>query len=167
MRALSLWQPWASAMALGVKRIETRHWSTSYRGPMAIHAAKRLTAEEREFLADMREDGFYPELTEALPLGAIVAVGRLVAILPTDDLRDRISPLERAWGNYASRELVKGQWKRRYGWQFEDIVPLSVPVPFKGAQGLFDIPDAVLRLDYRPPATAEPVAAVAAQGSLL
>lgn len=27
MKAISLWQPWASAMALGLKSIETRHWS--------------------------------------------------------------------------------------------------------------------------------------------
>lgn len=41
MRALSLWQPWASLIALGVKTIETRGWSTKYRGPLLIHAAKR------------------------------------------------------------------------------------------------------------------------------
>lgn len=28
MRALSLWQPWASAIAAGAKKIETRGWST-------------------------------------------------------------------------------------------------------------------------------------------
>ena len=26
MKAISLWQPWASAIALGAKRIETRSW---------------------------------------------------------------------------------------------------------------------------------------------
>lgn len=39
MKALTLWQPWASLVALGVKTIETRSWSTGYRGPLAIHAA--------------------------------------------------------------------------------------------------------------------------------
>jgi activating signal cointegrator 1 len=38
---LTLWQPWASLVALGVKTIETRSWSTKYRGPIAIHAAAR------------------------------------------------------------------------------------------------------------------------------
>lgn len=38
MKALTLHQPWASLVALGVKRIETRSWSTSYRGALAIHA---------------------------------------------------------------------------------------------------------------------------------
>jgi hypothetical protein len=42
IKAISLWQPWASLMALGLKRHETRHWPTAYRGPIAIHAAKTL-----------------------------------------------------------------------------------------------------------------------------
>ncbi len=41
MKAISLHQPWASLVATGVKTIETRSWSTKYRGPLAIHAAKR------------------------------------------------------------------------------------------------------------------------------
>lgn len=41
MKALTLWQPSASLIAREVKRIETRSWSTDYRGPLAIHAAAR------------------------------------------------------------------------------------------------------------------------------
>lgn len=54
MKALSLTQPWASLVAVGAKRIETRSWRTSYRGPLAIHAAKlrsrtlRMVPGERE-----------------------------------------------------------------------------------------------------------------------
>jgi activating signal cointegrator 1 len=39
---LTLWQPWASLISLGVKSIETRSWSTQYRGPLAIHAAAKV-----------------------------------------------------------------------------------------------------------------------------
>lgn len=39
MKALTLWQPWASLIALGEKRYETRSWATSYRGLLAIHAS--------------------------------------------------------------------------------------------------------------------------------
>ena len=41
MKALTLHQPWASLIAIGAKKIETRSWATSYRGPLAIHAAVR------------------------------------------------------------------------------------------------------------------------------
>jgi len=30
MKTISLWQPWASAVAVGSKTIETRHWPTNY-----------------------------------------------------------------------------------------------------------------------------------------
>lgn len=38
---LTLHQPWATLIALGVKTIETRSWSTKYRGPIAIHAGTK------------------------------------------------------------------------------------------------------------------------------
>lgn len=52
MKLISLWEPWASLMAIGAKKIETRSWATSYRGWLAIHAAKRWTAAERDFASD-------------------------------------------------------------------------------------------------------------------
>jgi activating signal cointegrator 1 len=45
MRALSLWQPWASLIFDGRKTIETRDWEMLYRGPLAIHASKKVDAE--------------------------------------------------------------------------------------------------------------------------
>ena len=41
MKAISLWQPWASAMARGHKQNETRGWPTSHRGDLLICSAKR------------------------------------------------------------------------------------------------------------------------------
>lgn len=45
MKAITLWQPWASLIACGAKTIETRSWGTPYRGPLAIHASKRMNQE--------------------------------------------------------------------------------------------------------------------------
>jgi hypothetical protein len=42
MKAITLTQPWATLVAIGAKKIETRSWATAYRGPLAIHAAKGL-----------------------------------------------------------------------------------------------------------------------------
>lgn len=41
MKALTVRQPWAWAIARGYKSIENRGWTTAYRGTLAIHAAKR------------------------------------------------------------------------------------------------------------------------------
>lgn len=40
MKAISLHQPWASWIAEGKKTIETRMWSTRYRGPLLICSTK-------------------------------------------------------------------------------------------------------------------------------
>jgi len=40
VKFLTLVQPWASLIAEGHKSIETRGYSTKYRGPLAIHAGK-------------------------------------------------------------------------------------------------------------------------------
>ena len=42
VRALSIMQPWAWLIVAGHKDIENRSWPTSFRGPVLIHAGKRL-----------------------------------------------------------------------------------------------------------------------------
>ncbi len=112
MKALTLWQPWATLVAIGAKRVETRSWSTSYRGPLAIHAA---TTDRHLYERCGPPDFFVPtELAQAipglrwrfnplpgmvmkngyrkrptfligdvpLPLGAVVATCRLVDVVP-------------------------------------------------------------------------------------
>ena len=41
VKAISLYQPWASYIANGHKTIETRSWYTSYRGDLVICSSKR------------------------------------------------------------------------------------------------------------------------------
>ena len=134
MKAISLWQPWASAIALGYKHVETRHWSTTYRGPLAIHAAIRWTQEQRDFAAGERALGRLPKM---VPLGAIVATCHLVDVRPTDELKFTVSAIERIYGNYDSG---------RYGWVLEDITPLDDPIAFKGKQGFFNVPNKVFQM---------------------
>ena len=40
MKAISLWEPWASLIRTGAKTWETRSWSTNYRGELLICASK-------------------------------------------------------------------------------------------------------------------------------
>ena len=51
--------PRAMLIALGAKRVETRSWSTSYRGPLAIHASSRINREAAMSLDE-------PSIQEAL-----------------------------------------------------------------------------------------------------
>jgi hypothetical protein len=132
VKAISLWQPWASAIPLGLKRIETRGWSTNYRGPIVIHAAKRMDAQQREFIAREYQAGRLPR---ELPLGCLVATARIVEVLPSEILRDLISYVERIYGVYDDG---------RFGWVLSDIRAIE-PVPYKGGQGFFNVPDELIR----------------------
>lgn len=75
---------------------------------------------------------------EDLPLGAIVAVCRLVACQEMTPPLIRLVPEpERSFGNYEPG---------RFMWMLEDIRKLSLPFPMRGQQGLFDVelPDGIL-----------------------
>lgn len=160
MKCVSLWQPWASAIPFGWKRIETRGWWTSYRGPLAIHAAKRWTGEEREDAADFARLTGDERFAGALPLGAIVATCMLTDCIRTEQLlgSGRVSQTEQAFGNYG---------RGRYGWLLSDIVALPEPFAFRGAQGFFDVPDEVFAPGYRSLEIAAPAKAKPAQQELL
>lgn len=117
MKALTLTQPWATLVALGAKRIETRSWSTPYRGTLAIHAAKGFPRWAKDACL---EPEFAIELgSDVLPTGAVIATCRLISCLPT-------------------REL--GRW----AWLLADVKLLPVPIPAKGALGLWDWNDDAL-----------------------
>lgn len=85
MKALTIRQPWASLIALGVKTIETRSWSTRYRGPIAIHAGK---ADTDRWMLDHREAwGALGRVIggAAPPRGAVVATATLADCVPMID----------------------------------------------------------------------------------
>lgn len=153
MKCISLWQPWASAVAMGLKRYETRSWACppSLIGkPLAIHAAKRDTDEQlrrwlaHEFLAETDEElakdikewpydaGRAMATYDALPRGAVVCITKVVQCWRTDDLvttPDMLTTEERAWGDYTPG---------RYAWQLEMIYRFEDAPACVGRQGLFD-----------------------------
>lgn len=144
MKALTLTQPWATLVAIGAKKIETRGWKTDYRGPLAIHAAKGWTEEVVRMT--MRGEPFHSVLTAAgyplfslLPRGVVVATCRLEGCKIIERnakgwgiMGDQAWPLddqERAFGDYTPG---------RYAWLLADVQPLATPVPARGSLGLWD-----------------------------
>lgn len=84
MKVLTLWQPWASLIAAGVKTIETRSWRTSYRGPVAIHAGARFHtgAWPPGLLAAVDDLCGIANYPAALPRSAVVTVVDLADCAP-------------------------------------------------------------------------------------
>lgn len=128
IKCLSLWEPWASAMARGFKRNETRHWLTSYRGPLAIHAAKKKFKNsdyEHGFISFLRGRG----LLENPGCGEVLCIVDLKKI-PRTELAKRDASFE---------ELELGDYSEgRYAWVTDNLRTLPKPYPLTGHQGLFD-----------------------------
>ena len=56
MKAISLWQPWASLIACGAKPFETRHWAPPREligQTIAIHAAKKVDKDAAAMATDI------------------------------------------------------------------------------------------------------------------
>lgn len=151
IKGLSLWQPWASLMAVGAKKFETRSWSTAWRGLVAIHAAKtwngalRETAMQSRFRAALESECATPAGNEtwqryqpkALPRGCFVALGKLRHCLSTTRHAKLIPPesSDEFWfGNYSAD---------RFMWVFDQIWSLATPVFARGSQGLWTLDEGV------------------------
>jgi hypothetical protein len=154
MKALSLWQPWASLVATGAKRLETRSWATNYRGPLVIHAAKGGLSKGElihylclwEFQGTLAplvgkpldlECKTWPGVVRSdLPFGKLLCIVDLVDCLPTEKLTLGEIGSERHFGDFSLG---------RYAWKLENVGLLPEPVPMKGARGLFEVPANLIR----------------------
>lgn len=147
IKAISLWEPWASLIRTGAKTFETRSWPTLYRGPLLICAAKGgLPKSELIYLLsrwDM-QGGLAPligrplDLTsqtwagikpEHLNFGKAVAIVDLIDCRRTEDMNLGEIQAEQFFGDFSPG---------RYAWKLilkESIEPFSV----RGKQGFFDV----------------------------
>ena len=135
MKALTLYEPHAMLVAIDAKKNESRSWGTSYRGPLAIHAAKQwpswaklLLLRERFRSVLLPMNLHYPE---ALPLGAIVATCVLVECwkIGVDSQYLILSDQERAFGDYSLG---------RFMWMLSNIKRVDPPIPARGKQRLWE-----------------------------
>jgi hypothetical protein len=139
VKAITLTQPWATLVAIGAKRFETRSWQPSHLGRIAIHAASDMPAWAHDVVATnqaMRRLLDERQLTlEELPRGAVVAIARLRWAEPTScvylpDMLERLGARqERELGNFG-----EGRW----AWFLDDVRPLREPIPARGALGLWE-----------------------------
>jgi len=133
MKAVTLHQPFASLIAIGAKKYETRSWQTHHRGPIAIHAAvKRIPPRMWNMFW---HDPFYRYLRGAgymdpthLPRGAVVCIADLVDCYEVSTIKN-VTDDERAFGNWTPG---------RYAWKLENVIRLPTPIDATGQQGLWD-----------------------------
>lgn len=153
MKALSLWQPWASLMQIGAKTIETRSWYTNYRGPLLICSTKGgLSKRDLVWTLNQNKAALkkpliskFEEITvknwsgkevliPSLPLGKALCIVDLVDVIPTDEV-------DFSSDDYNAHEYVFGDYSEgRFAWITKNRRPIE-PIPITGRQGLFNVPE--------------------------
>lgn len=137
MKAITLWQPWATWIAIGWKTIETRRHMrfTSLVGcRIAIQAAQKWDPQwvvtATPFLTEEQwATTSLARLNNKWPRGALVCTVVVDHMVRAVGRRDD-------WGKLAMCDVAG-----KICYFLSDIKPLPHPVPFKGWQGIFNVPD--------------------------
>ncbi|OWV67899.1 hypothetical protein ATY76_13290 [Rhizobium sp. R339] len=160
MKALTVWQPWASLIAIGAKPYEFRGWRApqSLIGQrLAIHAGARpmKRAEVLALRINLANPGRHP--TPCLkPDLAIPLLDRILeqskrdvaTFLPLAHVLCTVIVGEPKRGDECAREFGESAGNDsdrggtfNWGWPMLDIEALEPPVPARGLQGLWNWSD--------------------------
>ncbi len=146
-KVLTLWQPWATLLVTGAKKIETRpsktNW-TSEKGTYLIHAAKKWS---NELDAISKQTPFKEEL-KGYPLSLGCIIGS-VDILGCYQIQIRDKQIS-YWIEYNNspfpdlefvndyKEISFGNYQEgRYAWICKRPRLLKNPIPYKNGQGYY------------------------------
>lgn len=157
MKIVTLHQPYASLVALKLKCHETRHWSTSYRGPLLIHAAKKPMSDKDGSISTIAM-ALYKSCPTKSPeqwmheicsfrLGCIVAISDLIDCRMMAEKYNTLTENLYAYINEQTElEKAVGDWQvGRYALRLENVRHLPSPIPFKSRQGkLLDAPEEII-----------------------
>jgi hypothetical protein len=141
MKVLSLLQPWATLVVNGHKKIETRSWNAKHRGPLLVHASKKLSGEQIRLGQKFNMlHGAGLGFIDDLPVGQIIGIVDLIHVVQSeycfkdnefivDNCTWKLTESERAFGDYSPG---------RYGWLLKNPVQFETPIPAKGSLGLWE-----------------------------
>lgn len=126
MKAITIWQPYTEAIKQGLKTYETRSWATKYRGPIVIHASKKIMSKHEATLAHK----YHFEIPKH-QFGVPVLICDLEDCILIDEMLLKQQPMN---------ELDFGDWQiGRYAWKLKIIKILNNQPIVRGQQGLWNI----------------------------
>ena len=131
MKALSVRAPWWWFILHGGKDIENREWSTNRRGTILLHASKWWKDKEVYYewmsVVDVAPSVVVPKGLKLSDLRS--SCGCIVGKV---DIVDCVSDSASNW------------FGGKYGFVLANPVAFKRPIPFKGALGFFEVPDALV-----------------------
>ncbi len=147
--AITLHQPWASLIALGLKTVETRSWPAPARlvgQRIAVHAGRRVVRQPGAAIERELREHLGNDWRRAVPAGAVLATATLagvakverVDLLTNQAIHDvsigighgvplggtNIDP----WGDFSPD---------RWLWFLSDVRPFPEPIPAVGHQSFW------------------------------
>ena len=162
MKALTLYEPWASLVWTGWKEVETRKWYTNYRGPLAIHAGVTTDKVEQSrisFILASRGVALPDFRREPRPdanghwnianidcepdKGYVVATCTLAGCIPTTFAEQSSLKLRPAFApkhGWETEKLFGNYEVGRWAWILRDVRPVTPPIAARGRQKLWDFP---------------------------
>lgn len=154
MKALTIYQPWATLIMIGAKPFEFRGWDYSARFKslvgqrIVIHASARVMKPSEIVDIVARIDNGESSLVEKLArplLARVYAAHKCQGVLELSaGLGTAIIGKPRSVTDMY-KDTVHGDSDRLdhslFGWPLTDIQPFPAPIPFRGAQGFWNWPD--------------------------
>lgn len=140
MKAISLWQPWASLWLSPHKIDETRHWYTACRGEILVHAAKQFEKDHPPELAEILRQEFGTQWFKALPIGALIGRVNIVSCMHAELIAAKPETVADR-NNLICGNFGHGRWAWRRAAEFEVF---KTPIPYVGRQGFFNVPDDIV-----------------------
>ncbi len=154
MKALTIWQPWASLIMVGAKPFEFRGWDFQKRERglvgqrIVIHAgAREVKPAEVEDL--LRRVGGEDDMT-----GLVIDVARELLERVRAAHKYRLLPLSAGLGTvklgrprnagliFGANVADSDRGAFNFAWPLADVRPFAAPIPMRGAQGFWNWPEA-------------------------
>jgi hypothetical protein len=137
MKALSIRQPWATLIVLGMKTVENRSWVTNYRGKLLIHAAKTITKEDMQAGRKFCQENGFP-FPENFPTRGFIGMCDFTGIIweETEGLTTDRTPA-------MLTNEVRGYIDGSIGFFLENAKPINY-IPAPGRLGLFNPPAEIM-----------------------
>ncbi len=117
MKVLTIKEPYATLIALGIKKYEFRSWKTNYRGDVYIHAGKTFYPNCSDFKFKFRP-------------GEIVAIATIIDVIPlNNEIGQQI---------HQENPKVYGFHNNGYAWVLNNIRLIEDNKKTKGKLGLWN-----------------------------
>ncbi|WP_342088032.1 ASCH domain-containing protein [Dyadobacter sp. OTU695] len=137
MKAISVQQPWAGLLVLGIKKCETRSWNTKFRGKIAIHASAKMPKEGEALLKELCEllpDTFFKgsrAYNMCTVLGCVLGRVQVEDCRSTNDMKP-VNAGEKMLGDFSAN---------RYYWWCINPEAYLTPIPAVGQLSIWEWED--------------------------